>query len=692
MTSSQIEKAPSTTAPSSETREQWSEATLRRRIADLEEELLQTRCELDSIRQSTIWRASLVLRAPVMMLLRLRHLVRQAPGEIARRGGWYPQMCEWWREFRAYGWGYFKRIGIYEFNPGPGSGENDRNDYSAWKQRFGTAHPNSLRLLPHATPATSPLLSVVIPVYRPPLHLLKAAIDSVQAQTYTHWEICIADDASGDDELRGYLQSLAARNSNVHVCFREKNGHISACSNSALSLASGEFIVLLDQDDILPPHALQRVVDCIAQHPDAGIIFSDEDRIDETGHKTLGSYFKPDFNYDLFLGHNLISHLGVYRRSLVEEIGGFRLGLEGSQDWDLALRALERLRPDQVVHIPEVLYHWRAIEGSTALAQSEKSYTTTASRRAIEEHLGRLGIAAEVLASTHMPAFNRVRYNLDPQHRTATLVLTFDYPPDRLRKIVRCLVAQKGAIDCDVIIAAAGAAEAGAAAVEDWGGVPVRRIPVARDTSPAERLNAALAHAHGHFLGAITIPLIEVSGGWLEELCRIAGQSRVGFTAPRIIDSAGLEDIFDHGGVLFTDDMRAVHAHKGLFTDMTGYAGRAILQQSFKALSPAVLVARRSLLEGPTPFTRDFGGRLDLVDKCLEFHQRGLDNVWTPEVDVRFNDLRHAGRANLLTELGPFGAQRRAWIAKWGRQPRDPAYNPNLSPDGDFALNWRDPS
>src|SRR5690606_30759392 len=150
-----------------------------------------------------------------------------------------------------------------------------------------------------------------MPVYRPRLELLQEAINSVQAQTYGHWELCIADDASNDEALTAYLRALAEQHANIHVGFREKNGHSSACTNSALVLASGEFIVLLDQDDLLPPHALQRVADCIAHHPDAGIIYSDENRIDETGDKPLGAYFKPDFNYDLFLGHNMVSHLGV---------------------------------------------------------------------------------------------------------------------------------------------------------------------------------------------------------------------------------------------------------------------------------------------------------------------------------------------------------------------------------------------
>ncbi|MDO8903917.1 glycosyltransferase [Hydrogenophaga sp.] len=622
-----------------------------------------------------------------MWILGLRHGWRLLPGEVARRGGWYPQACEWWREFRAYGWGYFRHLANYENNPGPGSGANDRNDYAAWfEQRRKHAPTDS----PPSFDRAGPLLSVVLPVYRPPLHLLKEAIDSVMSQSYSNWELCIADDASNDESLTAYLEDLRKQHTNIRIHLRERNGHISACSNSALALASGEFIVLLDQDDLIPPHALERVVACIQEHPDAGIIFSDEDRIDESGSRRLGAYFKPDFNYDLFIGHNLISHLGVYRRSLVTDVGGFREGLEGSQDWDLALRILEKIQPSQVVHIPEVLYHWRAIQGSTALAQSEKTYTSTAARKAMEDHLERMGVAGEVLASTYLPAFNRVRYAWRPESRTATILVSFDYPADQLRSMLTDLIACAGDVTCDIVVASSrGLSTDQLQPTDAREPLRIQVVPVPASASPAQRLNAMMAHAKGHFVAILTMPLIKASEAWLEELARIAGQPRVGFAAPRVVDGAGLKDIFDHGGILFTDDMRAVHAHKGLFTYMTGYAGRAILQQSFTAVSPALVVARRELLSGPAPFGTAFGGRLDLVDKSLALHHQGLANVWTPEVEIRFNDLRFAGRANLLTELGPFGTRRRAWEAKWTRRLPDPAYNRNLSPDGDFSLNWR---
>lgn len=658
---------------------------LRRRLAQAQSELENTRRELDAIRNSTIWRATLLIRGPIMLALRLRNAGLAPSGQTARAGGRYAKACEWWREVRAYGWGYFSRAISYEKNPAPGSGSHDRNDYAAWTTRSGSNGKAS----DVEVPDRGPLLSVVVPVYRPPLDLLQEAIASVFQQTYTRWELCIADDASGNPALRDYLQNLAAQHANIKVALREQNGHISACTNSALELASGEYIVLLDQDDLLPAYALTTVAQTIASHPDAGIIFSDEDRIDETGTEKLGAYFKPDFNYDLFLGQNLVSHLGVYRRDLVTKVGGFRVGLEGSQDWDLALRVLEQCQPHQIVHIPQVLYHWRAIQGSTALAQSEKTYTSTAARKAIEDHLARTNVDAEVLPSTHLPAFNRVRYALPKEQRTCTLVVSFDYPAEQLKSMLTLLLNSPGDILCEVLVASSQGLTAEQLLDSNLqGSVPLEVVAVPRNSSPAERLNRLLPLATGHFVAVHTAPIINASNEWLDELCRIAGQLRTGFVAPCIVDGAGLEDIFDHGGILFTDDMRAVHAHKGLFTYMTGYAGRAILQQSFVALSPALLVIRRSLVASINPFATDFGGRLDLIDKCLELHKQGHSNIWTPDVEIRFNDLKFAGKANVLTELGPFGTRRRAWISKWGRRPADPGYNPNLSPDGDFSLNW----
>jgi glycosyltransferase involved in cell wall biosynthesis len=249
-----------------------------------------------------------------------------------------------------------------------------------------------------------PLLSVLMPTYNPQLHFLDAAIESLQAQWYGDWELCIADDASTAPGLRDHLLAWAKREPRIQLVIREQNGHISAASNSALALARGQWVVLMDQDDLIPTHALWCVVEAIAQHPDAGIIYSDEDKIDGQGQR-FNPYFKPAFDLDLIRGQNMISHLGVYRRQLTLDVGGFRVGYEGSQDHDLALRCLERLRADQVIHIPRVLYHWRVHEDSTASGVEAKPYALDAGLRAVQGHLQRSCVHALVQPHTEIPHY-----------------------------------------------------------------------------------------------------------------------------------------------------------------------------------------------------------------------------------------------------------------------------------------------
>jgi glycosyltransferase involved in cell wall biosynthesis len=655
-----------------------------------QEELRRTKRQLEEVHSSTSWRMTAAFRGPLIRLINLKRTWGVLAFDVASRGGWYAMLAEIGRDIRAYRWQYFKQIGRYlgsngEFNPAPGSGEHDRNDYRAWRAA-GKAKSH-----PQKTPpadARRPLISVLIPTYKPPLDLLRQAIASVTDQPYDHWEICIADDASHDPALEAYLRQLAADNDRIHVSFRPTNGHISACTNTALTLAKGDYLLLLDQDDLLNPEALLRVADCIMAHPDAAIIYSDEDRINEDASQHTSAYFKPDFNYDLFLGQNMVSHLGVFQRQLIVDIGGFREGLEGSQDYDLALRAMERVQRHQILHIPQVLYHWRAIKGSTALDHSEKSYASTAGRQAIHDHLQRTGQQGEALPAPDLPFFNRVRYELPEAGGLVSVLVALDEPLDKMRDMLFQLWRTRGAIECEFIVCTATPyAAADLLTAFDAAHAPaIRIIRTDVQTALPERLNAAAEQANGYFCCLVSVLFSSTSEGWLEELARVAGQARVAFVAPRIHNRPGL---FDHGGVLFTDDMRAVYAHKGQPRTTHGYAGRAALQQEFQALSPALLVVRRALLVETGGFGRDFSGGLALIDKCLELQRQGLANVWMPYADLMFTDAVYSGRTNILTELGLFSPARRRWTAKWSEVHHDRFYNPNLSRQGDFSLNWQ---
>ncbi len=235
------------------------------------------------------------------------------------------------------------------------------------------------------------LFSVVIPVYKVDLSYLKEAIDSVKNQVHQHWEICISDDASNDPEITQYLKSIASEQIQVH--FRDENGHICKNTNDAFKLCKGEFVVLLDQDDLLADSALAYYAKEVVQNPEIDLLYSDEDKIDDEGNR-FSVHFKPDFSRELLLAKNYITHLMAIRRSVLERVGGLKEGLEGSQDHDLAMRVSEVSRV--VKHVPHVLYHWRAHPGSTSMGHDIKSYTSTAQKKLMEHAMLREGVSADI--------------------------------------------------------------------------------------------------------------------------------------------------------------------------------------------------------------------------------------------------------------------------------------------------------
>ncbi|WP_379135465.1 glycosyltransferase [Paenibacillus sp. sgz500958] len=246
--------------------------------------------------------------------------------------------------------------------------------YQAWIARHETAldHPVTFHY--------SPLISIIMPVYNVKEEYLRECIDSVIQQQYPHWELCIADDHSSMPHVRKVLDEYAKADSRIKVVYRTFNGHISACSNSALQIVEGEFAALLDNDDTLAPFALYEVVKLLNNDPNADLIFSDEDKL-LNGQRCF-PFYKRAYGPGLLRQINYICHLAVYRTSLLHEVNGFREGYEGVQDWDLALRVMAK--SDRVKHIPKILYHWRITETSTAGGEHRKSYVKEARRRMLQ--------------------------------------------------------------------------------------------------------------------------------------------------------------------------------------------------------------------------------------------------------------------------------------------------------------------
>jgi O-antigen biosynthesis protein len=277
------------------------------------------------------------------------------------------------------------------------AGRYRHSRYRRWVRRYDTFNGQVRRSATREIASFSrrPLISVLMPVYDPREKELRSALASVTNQVYDNWELCIADDCSTEPYVRAILEELARVDPRVKVVFRPENGHISEASNSALELAAGEFTALLDHDDELSPLALFCVAAEVNRHPSSEIIYTDEDKIDRWGHRA-DPFFKPDWSPEMLLAVNYVNHLTVYRTALIRSHGGFRVGFEGSQDYDLLLRVSEKCEPGNIRHIPRILYHWRAADGSIAGDNDEKPYAHDAAKEAIAEHLAQRAIAGRV--------------------------------------------------------------------------------------------------------------------------------------------------------------------------------------------------------------------------------------------------------------------------------------------------------
>jgi len=509
--------------------------------------------------------------------------------------------------------------------------------------------------------ANRPLISILMPTHNTPELWLRRAIDSVRGQLYPHWQLCIADDASTAPHVRPLLESFAASDERIRLRFRASPGHISLASATALELAEGEFIALLDHDDELHPLALYRVAAEINLHPDVELIYSDEDKIGTDGRR-YDPHFKPDWNPELLRTQNYICHLAVYRAQTLQAVGGFRLGLEGAQDWDIALRVSENA--NCIRHLPYILYHWRTVPGSTARSDSAKDYALGAGCRAVQDHLERRGekAVAELLDFGHL----RIRRVLpDPPPRVSIIL----NPTKQGATTLRCLESLEHLThypDYEVLVA--GGLAPGVSV--DQRGL-AESAPHFGPELPLRDLNQAASRANGMFLcfvnGACEIPNSE----WLTELIAQSLQPEVGAVGARLLRPDGR---VWHAGYWLDSERVVVAPYCGAPATFPGLMNRALLQQNISAVSAACMVVSKSYFEQIGGFDEAAGCYAD-IDLCLKLHEIGLRNVWTPHVTLRLKELPSmiASGADDAT-----GHMLRRWPAQLAR---DPVGNPNLALD-----------
>jgi GT2 family glycosyltransferase len=647
------------------------------------------RFEMDRLStNSVVWMTDRELAVTQTMLDRARaHIARTQPYlRTMRQLIGSMQDSKFWRARNAW-FALKQRLRINASGPQPrvefepddvDPALDDDLDYEAWR-RGHDVRADDLRRMRDviAMLAYRPRFSVLVPVYDTPEILLRAALESVFAQVYPDWELCIADDASAQPHVRRVLEEYAARDRRVRVAFRETNGHIAATSNTALAAATGDFVVLLDHDDLLAPNALFENALLLNAHPDADMIYSDEDKIDESGRRS-SPYFKPDWSPDSFLARMYTSHLGVYRRELVRAIGGFREGFEGSQDYDLVLRLTERT--DRIHHIPQVLYHWRVHSGSTASGREQKGYAYEAATRALSEALERRGEPGRVEPNAAVPGLYTVRYAIRNPGRVSIIIPTRDHGED----VDRCLTsifAHPGYDDLEIVLLDNGSRDPDSLRVFGrWAESRPDQVKLVRYDAPfnfSAINNHAVRHANGAYLLFLNNDTEVITPDWLGAMVEHAQRPGTGAVGAKLLYDDGS---VQHAGVVIGLGGVAGHSHKHYEGDAPGYFYTLQTVNNYSAVTAACMMVRRAVFDEVGGFDEQLAIAFNDVDFCLRVRAAGYYNVYLPHVELYHHESKSRGYEDTPEKIERFLGEQTVMLERWSTDRRpDPHYNPNLT-------------
>lgn len=643
---------------------------------------------------STCWRITKPIRILGDALKFFFRSIKSAASVIKHHGGLSLTLVKAFRLMRREGLPGFKHglkklAKSQQLLSGAYPSFEDGRDYNEWVAQHDTL-TDEMRTAMRAhllTMNNEPRISVLMPTYNSDPSWLVEAINSVQHQLYQNWELCIADDASTSCEVREILDKYASEDTRIKVVLRDVNGHISAASNSALDAASGEWVALLDHDDVLSEHALFWVAVEIDNHPDVCLIYSDEDKLDAEGRR-YEPYFKCDWNRELFYSHNMISHLGVYRADLLREIGGFRRGLEGSQDYDIALRYIENIPEATIRHIPRVLYHWRAHQASTAASIQTKPYALIASVKAVNEHFARLGVHASCEPNSF--GMHRVRYELPSEQPLVSLIIPTKNAFGLIKTCIESVLTKTSYSKYEVLIVDNGSDDP---AVLKYFQTQAsnEKIRIIRDARPfnySALNNAAVREARGELICLLNNDIEVIANDWLSEMVSIALQDGVGAVGARLLYP---DDTIQHAGVLLGIGGVASHAHYKLDRYDAGYFGRSMVMQSLSAVTGACLVIRKSIYDQVGGLNEgDLAIAFNDIDFCLRVKSAGYRNVWTPYAELYHHESATRGTEDTPEKHARFVSEVDFMVREWGDLLlNDPAYSPNLTLQHEnFGLAW----
>ncbi len=559
------------------------------------------------------------------------------------------------------------------------------NDYELWI-KGNEPDEEALKLQREEAKSFSyrPLISIIVPVFNTDRDILMKMVQSVEAQTYVHWQLCMADGNSERSYIREMLEDLAMRESRIKVRFLSENKGIAGNSNEALSLATGDYIALLDHDDELSPNALYEVVSLVNGKPETDFIYTDEDKISEDGMKRFDPHFKPDWSPDTLRSYNYITHFSVFKKKLIEGIGGFRAGFDGSQDYDLILRASEKAK--HVEHIPKILYHWRISANSAAGNENAKPYAYKAAKKALREHLERVGLWGDVQDGNFTGSY-LTRYRIEGSPLVSIIIPT----RDKVELLRTCLesIARLTSYQSYEIIVIDNCSENGETfsyydSLRESG--RVRLLQYNEPFNFAAINNYAVKNSKGDYMLFLNNDTEVITPDWIESMLGFAQRRDVGIVGASLYYP---DNTIQHAGVIIGLGGIAGHVFTKFPRNSFGTLGRAKVIQNLSAVTAACMMMRRAVFDEVGGLDEGYSHAFNDVDLCMKVRAKGYLIVFTPFVELYHHESKTRGSDDTAEKQERFRGEVELFRQKWGDilKKGDPYYNSNLTLEReDFSI------
>lgn len=558
--------------------------------------------------------------------------------------------------------------------------------YNVWRKKY---IPNARKLKKQRAEKLDyePCISIIVPTYKTPEKFLKEMIDSVRNQSYENWELCIGDGSVTEDTVKNVVESYQKKDKRIKMLCLSENLGIAGNTNAALSIATGDYIALLDHDDILAPDALYEVVKWMNEHykDETDVIYTDEDKVSFDLKDYFEPHFKSDYNLDLIRSNNYICHLFVARKSIVDQVGGFRKEYDGSQDYDFILRCIEQSK--HVEHVPKVLYHWRCHPGSTAANQESKMYCYEAGKRAIEDHLKRMGEDdCQVVMTEHL-GFYHVIYPIREQKKVSIIIPNKDQK-EILERCIESVIQKTDYKNYEIIIVENNSTTN--EIFEYYKTIEQReniRVVIWKDKFNYSAINNfGVKYANGEYLLFLNNDIEVIRENWLSEMLANVQRKEVGIVGAKLLYP---DNMVQHAGVIIGMGGIAGHPLSRHPADDCGYFARGIIQQNLNAVTAACMLTKKEVYEKVKGFEEKLAVAFNDIDLCLKVRKAGYLIVYDPEALLYHHESISRGKEDTLEKRNRFEGEVDYMAKKWKDvlEKGDEYYNPNLSLlSGNFEL------